>query len=109
MVNVSSPNTPGLRDLQAVERLEPLLRAVRRRADDVTDRHVPLLVKIAPDLGDEDVLAVADLAVGARLDGIVATNTTISRDGPRLHADAGRGRRRRRTLRAHRCAPGPPR
>ncbi len=81
VVNVSSPNTPGLRDLQAVDRLEPLLRAVRRRADDVSDHHVPLLVKIAPDLSDEDVLAVADLATGLDLDGIVATNTTISRDG----------------------------
>jgi dihydroorotate dehydrogenase len=81
VVNVSSPNTPGLRDLQAVERLEPLLRAVRRRADQVTDSHVPLLVKIAPDLSDEDVLAVADLAVALGLDGIVATNTTISRAG----------------------------
>ncbi len=81
VVNVSSPNTPGLRDLQAVERLDPLLRAVRRRADDVTDGHVPLLVKIAPDLSDEDVLAVADLATGIGLDGIVATNTTISRAG----------------------------
>jgi dihydroorotate dehydrogenase len=81
VVNVSSPNTPGLRDLQAVDRLEPLLRAVRRRADDVSDRHVPLLVKIAPDLSDEDALAVADLATGLDLDGIVATNTTISRDG----------------------------
>lgn len=81
VVNVSSPNTPGLRDLQAVDRLEPLLRAVRRRADDVSDRHVPLLVKIAPDLGDDDVLAVADLATGLDLDGIIATNTTISRDG----------------------------
>jgi dihydroorotate dehydrogenase len=81
VVNVSSPNTPGLRDLQAVSRLEPLLRAVRLRADDVSDRHVPLLVKIAPDLGDEDVLAVADLAVALGLDGIVATNTTISREG----------------------------
>jgi dihydroorotate dehydrogenase len=80
VVNVSSPNTPGLRDLQAVSRLEPLLRAVRRRADDVSDGHVPLLVKIAPDLGDDDVLAVADLAVDLGLDGIVATNTTISRD-----------------------------
>ncbi|MGZ8738964.1 MAG: dihydroorotate dehydrogenase (quinone), partial [Nocardioides sp.] len=58
VVNVSSPNTPGLRDLQAVDRLEPLLQAVRRRADDVSDGHVPLLVKIAPDLSDEDVLAV---------------------------------------------------
>jgi dihydroorotate dehydrogenase len=81
VVNVSSPNTPGLRDLQAVSRLDPLLRAVRRRADDVSDRHVPLLVKIAPDLSDEDVLEVADLAVALGLDGIVATNTTISRQG----------------------------
>jgi dihydroorotate dehydrogenase len=81
VVNVSSPNTPGLRDLQAVAKLEPLLRAVRRRADEVTDRHVPLLVKIAPDLGDDDVLAVADLALAIDLDGIVATNTTTSRSG----------------------------
>ena len=81
VVNVSSPNTPGLRDLQAVDRLEPLLQAVRRRADTVSDHHVPLLVKIAPDLSDEDVLAVADLATALGLDGIVATNTTIGRDG----------------------------
>jgi dihydroorotate dehydrogenase len=83
VVNVSSPNTPGLRDLQAVEKLRPLLEAVRRQADAVTDRHVPLLVKIAPDLSDEDVLAVADLALELGLDGIVATNTTISREGLR--------------------------
>lgn len=85
VVNVSSPNTPGLRDLQAVERLEPLLAAVRRRADQVTvdagGARVPLLVKIAPDLSDDDVLAVADLAVALGLDGIVATNTTVSRSG----------------------------
>jgi dihydroorotate dehydrogenase len=84
VVNVSSPNTPGLRDLQAVAKLEPLLQAVRRRADEVTqDRssRVPLLVKIAPDLDDDDVLAVADLALAIGLDGIVATNTTTSRDG----------------------------
>ncbi len=81
VVNVSSPNTPGLRNLQAVGRLEPLLTAVRRRADDVTDRHVPLLVKIAPDLADDEVLEVADLAVALGLDGVVATNTTISREG----------------------------
>jgi dihydroorotate dehydrogenase len=81
VVNVSSPNTPGLRDLQAVEKLEPLLGAVRRRADDVTDRHVPLLVKIAPDLADDDVVAVGDLALATGLDGIVATNTTIDRGG----------------------------
>ncbi|WP_210652029.1 quinone-dependent dihydroorotate dehydrogenase [Nocardioides sp. SYSU D00065] len=82
VVNVSSPNTPGLRDLQAVERLEPLLAAVRRRADEASPgRRVPLLVKIAPDLSDDDVIAVADLALASGLDGIIATNTTISRDG----------------------------
>jgi dihydroorotate dehydrogenase len=87
VVNVSSPNTPGLRDLQAVEKLEPLLRAVGRAADQAAERHVPLLVKIAPDLADEDVLAVADLAVATGLDGIIATNTTTSRDGLRTPAD----------------------
>jgi dihydroorotate dehydrogenase len=81
VVNVSSPNTPGLRDLQAVEKLEPLLQAVRRQADAVTQSRVPLLVKIAPDLSDEDVAAVADLAGSIGLDGVVATNTTISREG----------------------------
>ena len=81
VVNVSSPNTPGLRNLQAVEKLDPLLHAVRRQADAVTSTQVPLVVKIAPDLSDEDVLAVADLANSLDLDGIIATNTTIARDG----------------------------
>ena len=83
VVNVSSPNTPGLRDLQAVDRLGPLMDAVRRGADAVTGRHVPLLVKIAPDLADKDVVSVADLAVSLGLDGIVATNTTLGRNGLR--------------------------
>lgn len=82
VVNVSSPNTPGLRDLQAVEKLEPLLRAVREAADAACEvGRVPLLVKIAPDLSDEDVDAVADMALRLGLDGIIATNTTISRAG----------------------------
>lgn len=81
VVNVSSPNTPGLRDLQAVGVLRPLLLAVRTAADEAAGRHVPLLVKIAPDLADQDIDAVADLAVEIGLDGIVATNTTIRRDG----------------------------
>jgi len=85
VVNVSSPNTPGLRSLQAVERLGPLLQHVRDTAGSVTDRRVPLLVKIAPDLADEDILAVADLALETGLDGIIATNTTISRAGLRSH------------------------
>ena len=82
VVNVSSPNTPGLRALQATTRLRPLLTAVRAAADrTVPDRRVPLLVKIAPDLADADIDAVADLAVELGLDGIIATNTTLSRDG----------------------------
>ncbi|MEU0333745.1 quinone-dependent dihydroorotate dehydrogenase [Streptomyces sp. NPDC006193] len=96
VVNVSSPNTPGLRDLQAVDHLRPLLSAVREAADRaVPDRRVPLLVKIAPDLADEDVDAVADLAVELGLDGIIATNTTVAREGlglrsaPSLAGEAG--------------------
>jgi dihydroorotate dehydrogenase len=88
VVNVSSPNTPGLRDLQATESLRPLLTAVREAADRSTDRRVPLLVKIAPDLADEDVDAVADLAVELGLDGIIATNTTIAREGLGLKSRA---------------------
>ncbi|NUK01841.1 quinone-dependent dihydroorotate dehydrogenase [Streptomyces lunaelactis] len=88
VVNVSSPNTPGLRNLQATESLRPLLTAVREAADrSVQDRRVPLLVKIAPDLADEDVDAVADLALELGLDGIIATNTTIARDGLGLKSD----------------------
>lgn len=81
-VNVSSPNTPGLRDLQAIETLEPLLKAVREEADRVvTGRRVPLVVKIAPDLADEDIKDVAAMALRLGLDGIIATNTTIKREG----------------------------
>lgn len=80
-VNVSSPNTPGLRDLQAIETLEPLLKAVREEADRVvTNRHVPLLVKIAPDLADQDIKDLAQMAVRLGLDGIIAANTTIARE-----------------------------
>lgn len=85
VVNVSSPNTPGLRNLQAVEKLAPLLAHVRRTADEATDAvgrdQVPLLVKIAPDLDDDDVLGVADMALSLGLAGIIATNTTIARNG----------------------------
>lgn len=80
VVNVSSPNTPGLRELQGVDVLEPLLTAVR------AELAVPLLVKITADLDDADVDAVADLAVRIGLDGIVATNTTVSREGLRTAA-----------------------
>lgn len=78
VLNVSSPNTPGLRDLQTVDRLAALIAAVRTALADAP-RPVPLLVKIAPDLSDEDVDAIADLALRERLDGLIATNTTIDR------------------------------
>lgn len=82
VVNVSSPNTPGLRDLQAVESLRPILAAV------LAETTTPVLVKIAPDLSDNDVDAVADLAIEMGLAGIVATNTTVSRVGLRTpHVD----------------------
>jgi dihydroorotate dehydrogenase len=82
VVNVSSPNTPGLRSLQSVDKLRPILQATRAACDAASPmRRVPLLVKIAPDLADEDVDAVADLALELGLDGIIATNTTIRRDG----------------------------
>ena len=86
VVNVSSPNTPGLRDLQAVHRLRPVLVAVREALDESSadgrpTGRVPLLVKIAPDLANADLDAVADLALELGLDGIIATNTTVSRAG----------------------------
>jgi dihydroorotate dehydrogenase len=81
VVNVSSPNTPGLRLLQDVQTLRPLLAAVGQEADKAAGRHVPLLVKIAPDLSDEDIDDVAKLALDLKLDGIIATNTTIGRTG----------------------------
>ena len=73
-VNVSSPNTPGLRSLQAIDQLEPILKAVIAQASGK-----PVLVKIAPDLADEDVLRVAALANKLGLAGVIATNTSISR------------------------------
>ncbi|WP_245823028.1 quinone-dependent dihydroorotate dehydrogenase [Brachybacterium avium] len=81
-INVSSPNTPGLRDLQSVEMLRPILEAVEEEAGRARirlRRKVPVLVKIAPDLHDEDVVAVARLATEVGLAGVIAANTTISR------------------------------
>jgi dihydroorotate dehydrogenase len=74
VVNVSSPNTPGLRGLQELDRLEPLLRAVAGAAGSV-----PVLVKIAPDLTDEQITKISTLAVRLKLAGLIATNTTLSR------------------------------
>lgn len=86
-VNVSSPNTPGLRDLQATDKLRPLLVSVREALNEACPRrHVPLLVKIAPDLANDDVDAIAALSLELGLDGIIATNTTVRRDGLRSKA-----------------------
>ena len=75
-VNVSSPNTPGLRSLQDVDQLEPILVAVAREA-----LGKPVLVKIAPDLDDSAVIEVAALVRKLGLAGVIATNTTVSREG----------------------------
>jgi dihydroorotate dehydrogenase len=100
VVNVSSPNTPGLRDLQAVDELRPLLTAVREITESTKrwdgEQRVPLVVKIAPDLADDDVDAVAGLAMELGLDGISATNTTTQRprtliSPPELVDAAGEG------------------
>jgi dihydroorotate dehydrogenase len=75
-----------VRNLQAVDQLRPLIDAVQAELRSLPGRPVPLLVKIAPDLADEDIDAIADLALDRGLDGIIATNTTVARD----HLDASR-------------------
>jgi dihydroorotate dehydrogenase len=80
VLNVSSPNTPDLRQLQEAQPLRALIADVRDELRAV-DAGVPLLLKIGPDLSNEEIDSIADLAVECKLDGIVATNTTIERDG----------------------------
>jgi len=82
-VNISSPNTPGLRTLQFGEQLDALLGPIRSRSqelDNALGRKVPLLVKIAPDMSEEEVVLVADSIARNALDGVIATNTTVSRE-----------------------------
>ncbi len=81
-VNLSSPNTPGLRDLQAGDQLGGLLgplQETRRELAERTGRHVPLLVKVAPDLTDEAIAVMADTLAHHGVDGVIATNTTIDK------------------------------
>ena len=83
-INVSSPNTKGLRDLQADEALDALLARIAGERDELAQRHgrrVPLAVKIAPDLDADAIRAVARLLIRHRIDGAIATNTTLARDG----------------------------
>ncbi|HLI60014.1 MAG TPA: quinone-dependent dihydroorotate dehydrogenase [Solirubrobacteraceae bacterium] len=79
VLNVSSPNTPGLRDLQAVDALRDLVASVRDALG--SGARPPLLVKLAPDLDDRAIDALADVALELSLDGLVCTNTTTARDG----------------------------
>lgn len=88
VINVSSPNTVGLRQLQEDERFAALvasLDAERRQLGDRYGKRVPLLVKIAPDIAEDDLLSLARTAVERGIDGLIATNTTITRPG--LEAD----------------------
>ncbi|MFE8073172.1 quinone-dependent dihydroorotate dehydrogenase [Marinobacteraceae bacterium S3BR75-40.1] len=83
-VNVSSPNTPGLRDLQFGDALKDLLKAVKAQQQREADKHghyVPIAVKIAPDMDEQALRFVADALVEAGMDGVIATNTTLSRVG----------------------------
>jgi dihydroorotate dehydrogenase len=79
-VNISSPNTPGLRDLQAPETLDALLKRALTARGALANKP-PLLVKLAPDLADADLPEVVDVIVGTGVDGIVVSNTTLMRDG----------------------------
>ena len=85
-INVSSPNTPGLRDLQQIESLKPILEVVVANS-----QSKPVFLKIAPDISDADALEIGRLAVASKLAGVIATNTTVSRDGitGRLAQEAG--------------------
>lgn len=86
VVNVSSPNTPNLRELQRPEALAALLQALQKRNQELASKHprrepVPLLVKIAPDLDERELELIVEIALGAELSGIIATNTTTNRAG----------------------------
>ena len=88
-VNISSPNTKGLRDLQAAEQLQKLLstlKAEQAKLSKKHKKHVPLVLKIAPDLDLKAIREIASLTLENNFEGIIATNTTISRDAVRDHA-----------------------
>ncbi len=83
-VNISSPNTKNLRELQKDEALDDLLSRLKARQQTLTDQHgryVPLALKIAPDLDNEQIVAIADALRRHRMDGVIATNTTLGRQG----------------------------
>ena len=91
-VNISSPNTKNLRELQKDEALDDLLAQLKARQEILADKHgkyVPMALKIAPDLDDEQIAAIADALRRHRMDGVIATNTTLSREGVEGLANAG--------------------
>ena len=91
-VNLSSPNTPGLRDLQGAEASARLLETLKREQSKLAAEHgkqVPLLFKVAPDLGDAQVKDLARVFLDGGLDGLIATNTTLDREAVAGHAYAG--------------------
>ena len=82
-VNISSPNTAGLRSLQFGDQLRQLLSQLKDRQTHLSAQHqrqVPLLIKIAPDLSDEEIIDVAQIVSAQQIDGVIATNTTVNRD-----------------------------
>ena len=90
-INVSSPNTPQLRELQQSEQLSSLLSALQARNRELQMKHgkgspIPLLVKLSPDLTESDLEMIVDVIQGLQIDGIIATNTTVSRDNLRTEA-----------------------
>jgi dihydroorotate dehydrogenase len=83
-VNISSPNTPGLRSLQYGDALNELLMALKKEQQCLAqqfDKYVPIAVKIAPDLTEEEVKSIAQSLIEHNIDGVIATNTTLSREG----------------------------
>lgn len=81
-INISSPNTPGLRSLQYGEALDDLLSSIKQKQKELEQRHlkyVPLAVKIAPDLSEEELIQVADSLIRHQIDGVIASNTTLDR------------------------------
>ncbi|MDV7341374.1 quinone-dependent dihydroorotate dehydrogenase [Terasakiella sp. A23] len=92
VVNVSSPNTPGLRALQSKDQLAGLLLEVLKTRDSVVDKgKVPLLLKVAPDLTDEDKTDIVDVVIETGIDGLIVSNTTIERPDSLRSADKGEG------------------
>lgn len=91
-INISSPNTKGLRDLQNSAALNRLLAALRREATALHRQHqrrVPLFLKVAPDLNEGDVLAIAEAVITHEIEAVIATNTTLARESVQGHAHAG--------------------